>query len=330
QTHALQPIAVSTAVAGPVDLPVVLEVRGQVVGDREARVAAGATGRVVDVVAERGTRVARGDTLARLDDRLLTASRDEARAALAQAVAHADVADADCARAEALFAKGLSNEAAVQQARSACAAARATAEGARARLASAEARLSDTRIRAPFAGVVSERLVSPGEYVRDDSGVVGLVGTTDLRLELTIGEREAHRIAGGEVVRFRVAGDDHDRQAVIDRISPALRDKGRDLVVEAAIDAADLEGLRPGAFARGGVQSEVRTVVAVPEAAIARDGSATRAWVVTEGHAEERVVAVGRAESGRVPVLDGLSAGERVITPVPAGLHDGAPVTEGN
>lgn len=322
------PLAVTSAVAEAMEVPVVLDVRGQVITDRQARMAAGATGRVVEVLVERGATVREGDVIARLDGRLLTASRDEAKAALAQAEANLRVADDDCERGQALYERGLSNDAALLKARGACATAQASADAARARLAAAEVRLADTRIRAPFAGVVEARLVSPGEYVRDDSSVVVLVGTADLRLELTIGEREASRVQGGEDVVFRVAGDARDRRARVDRVSPSLDASGRDLVVEATVDAADAADLRVGAFVRGGVQTGARPAVAVPEAAVVRDGAATRAWVIASGRAEERVVAVGQAVDGRLPVLDGLVAGEAVISPVPAGLRDGRAVEE--
>ncbi|MEZ4317209.1 MAG: efflux RND transporter periplasmic adaptor subunit [Myxococcota bacterium] len=322
------PVAVTSVEARSVEIPVLIEANGQIVGGHEARVASGATGRVVDVRVERGSTVSKGEVLAVIDDRLLTSTRDEARAAVAQAAANATVADDECKRAKALFDKGLSNEAARLRADAQCATARAALEAAEARLRAAEARVSDTRLKAPFAGVIGERMVSPGEYVRDDTTVATLVGNADIRLELTLGERQAMRVTGGEIVHFRVSGDDVDREAVIDRISPSLRDRGRDLVVEARISEHDLVGLRPGAFVRAGVETAAQTAVLVPVSAVARDGSATRAWVVNEGRAEERIVAVGAVQGEEIPVLDGLVPGERVISPIPGGLRDGAAVVE--
>lgn len=328
QLHSAAVVTVTTAEGRSIEVPVVVEANGQVVGEREARVAAGATGRIVDVLVERGTAVSKGDVLARIDARLLAATRDEARAALATAEANLAVAEDACKRTKALHDKGLSNGAELLKSDASCATARANVEGAQARLRSAEARVNDTAVRAPFSGVVGERLISAGEYVRDDSGVVTLVGNSDLRLELTLGEREAMRVSGGETVHFRVTGDETDRVAVIDRMSPSLRAKGRDLVVEAKIDDASLNGLRPGAFVRGGVETAAQQAIAVPIEAVNRDGSTTRAYVMNEGRAEERIVGVGAPQGSEIPVLDGIRAGERVISPIPSGLRDGAAVTE--
>lgn len=322
------PVKVTTVEVRDVDVPVVVDAMGAIAGDREARVAAGATGRVIDVRIERGSVVKKGEVMVVFDDRLLSASREEARAAVAQSEANLKVADDDCQRAQALFDKGLSNDAALIKAKATCAGAKATLDSAKARLQSADIRVGDTRLRAPFDGIISERLVSPGEYVRDDSGVATLVGISDLRLEVTIGERDSTRIVGGESVRFRVAGDTIDRLAIVDRISPLLRDKGRDLVVEARIVEDSAKGLRPGAFVRAGIETAAQRAVAVPATAVKTEGSAHRAYVVREGRIEERIVAIGTDQGGELSILDGIRSGEKVVAPIPDDIRDGAPALE--
>jgi membrane fusion protein (multidrug efflux system) len=318
------PIAVSLVAPVEVSVPVDVVVTGQLVGSHRARVAAGTTGRLTSVEAERGAALRRGDTIARVDDRLLRAALDQARAQLAQAEANQRIAADSATRARALFDGALSNQAALDQALTAAATADATVAAARAAVRSAEVRAEDARIKAPFDGVVVVRNVSPGEYVRDDSPVIELVGTADLRLELTLAERDAAAIAGGEEVLFTVQGDPTPRHARVDRVAPAFRESSRDLVVEALVDPADAANLRPGAFVSARLRTGARPALAVPAAAVRTSGAVSRVFVEVEGRVEERIVPTGPEMDGQTTILDGLSAGERVVNELSAAVVDGA------
>ena len=320
------PISVPLAAALPASATIALDANGTVAGDNESLVAAGTTGRVASVHAERGQSVSKGDLLLKVDDRLLSASVDEARAALALAQANHGVAKDECERAQTLFDKGLSNQAALEKSKASCVTSEANEDAARARLRSVEVRLGDTGLRAPFDGVIAERRVSPGEYVRDDTPAFRLVGMDALRLELSVGEKEAARIQGGEKVEFEVPGETVVRTATVDRVAPSLNEKGRSLMFEAVVNDAD--GLKPGSFVRARVITGVQEAVSVPTNALRSDGGVHRLFVANGGQLEERLVVIGESNAETTIVLEGLKAGEKVASPLTAAVRDGARVQE--
>jgi len=324
QTTEEAPLQLALVAPVEISVPVDIDATGQVVGAHQARVAAGTTGRLVSVDVERGHPVRKGDTLARVDDRLLRASLEQAEAALSQAESSLKTATDEAKRARSLFEQGLSNTAALDRAEAAAIGAEAAVASGRAVVRSATVRVEDSRIKAPFDGIVITRMVSPGEYVRDDSAVVELVGTDGLRVELTLGERQAAAIVGGETVLFRVMGDTADRVAVIDRVAPAFRAGSRDLVVEALVDAKSAEGVRPGAFVSARVTTGERPVLSVPASAVRTEGVVSRVYVAVDGQLEERIVPIGPEIDGQIVVLDGLLSNERVVVEAVDGVRDGA------
>ena len=310
--------------ATSITTPMAITATGTVVGEHQSKVAVGSTGRVLETYAERGSEVRKGDTLLKLDDRLLSSSLAEAKASFAQAKASLEQANDECKRAEALFTKGLSNDAALSKSRTSCATAKATADGAEARLRSAEVRVSDTRLKAPFSGVVSERMVSAGEYVNDATVAFNLVEMNPLRLKITIGERDASRLHGGEIVTFTVAGDTQPREAIIDRVAPSFSESGRDLTIEAKVSDASLTGLKPGAFASASITVADVESLGIPTSALRTDGTLSRIYVLNDGFLEERIVAIGPTVGEQVAILDGLKAGEKVAAPLNDTVRDGA------
>ncbi len=172
-------------------VPAFLNLTGQLVAYEDSDVAAGSTGKVLSVHVERGAVVKKGDVLVKLDARTASASAAEARAQLEVARTQKQLAEADCARNEQLFQGGSVSKAEHDRAQAQChnAVAQATAAEARAQLL--ENNLADTSIRAPFDGVVAERVVSVGEYVQPPTKVVTLVAVDPLRLELTVPESSA-------------------------------------------------------------------------------------------------------------------------------------------
>jgi len=204
----------------------------------------------------------------------------------------------------------------------------------RAELAIAEKQLADTRIVAPYAGAVQERLASVGEYLSVGAPVVTLVRIDPLRLRLEIPEREAAALRPGQRVRLRVEGSAAEHEAVLARIAPALDPTSRMLTVEADVPnspAAALDGdapaappLRPGLFARARVVLDEReSTLCVPERAIIAFAGLEKVVAVAEEKAREIAISTGRRAGGWVEVTAGLEAGTAVVLD-PAGVRTGA------
>ena len=196
------------------------------------------------------------------------------------------------------------------------------------RLSQAGLSVGDATVRAPIDGIVTERLVDVGEYVRPETTIASVVAVDPLRIELTVGESDAGRIAVGQTLTFQVkAVPGRAFTGIVRYVAPALRAATRDLVFEAVVPNAD-GALKAGMFATAWLETGTEDRVVVPAAALCKDGDTLRAFVVTGGHIEERVVQRERDLGDRAVIGAGLAAGEHLITTCSADLKDGAPAVE--
>jgi RND family efflux transporter MFP subunit len=199
--------------------------------------------------------------------------------------------------------------------------------GARARVTLARKALADTVVKAPFAGVVGERLVSVGDYVMRGTKVASVLRTNPLRVQLTVPEQYSTGIAVGRSVSFEVdASPGQKFTGQVRYVSPALEANSRTLVVEAVVPN-DSGALKPGAFATALIEQANRSPgVLTPAAAVRTVAGTSRVFVVAGGKAEERIVTIGQPLGDLVEITSGLKAGEQVATSNVTQLADGVPV----
>lgn len=189
----------------------------------------------------------------------------------------------------------------------------------------ARQQLSDSMLKAPFDGMIQERLVSPGDYVAAGAPVVVLVRVHPLRLRLAVPERESTSVHTGQEVRVTVEGDPETYAGRVARISPAISEDNRTLQVEAEVPNPDAR-LRPGAFAKAEIVTRSsEPAVVVPAAAIVRFAGLEKVMGVESGKAVEKRVRTGRRAGDRVEIVDGVAAGEPVVLN-PGNLVGGQPV----
>jgi membrane fusion protein (multidrug efflux system) len=201
-------------------------------------------------------------------------------------------------------------------------------QGAKARVAIARKAVADTVVRAPFTGLVAERLVSVGDYVTKGLKIAVVVRMNPLRVQLTVPEQFVSAVAAGAPVVFEVdAYPGRQFAGKVRFVSPALEAAQRALTVEAVVPNPGLE-LKPGLFATARIEQPVRTpAVLVPAAAVHTIGGTSRVFVVLGDRAEERLVTVGQTVETQVEISNGLKVGERVATTNVAELSDGAKVS---
>jgi RND family efflux transporter MFP subunit len=207
---------------------------------------------------------------------------------------------------------------------SALAQVRAAEEG----VASALVYTGSARVTAPFDGVVTERRIEVGDMAAPGAPLFTVEDLGRVKVEATVAESIAAALSAGTPVEV-VFATGATRTATIEEILPAADPRSRTFVVRVVLDNAD-GSLRPGGFARlrlPGVPGEGAGAL-VPEAALVRRGPLTGVFVADGGVARLRWVTVGAARQGAVEVLTGLVPGERVVSPVPAGLEDGRRLAE--
>jgi RND family efflux transporter MFP subunit len=190
----------------------------------------------------------------------------------------------------------------------------------------ARQQIADTVITSPIDGAVLERQASVGEYLAAGAPVVTIVRLHPLRLRLSVPEREAASVRLGQQVRVSVDGDPAVYPGKVVRLSPAVAEQNRTLLIEAEVPNAS-HRLRPGSFARAEIVIEADDrVVTVPATALITFAGVEKVLTVRDGKSEELRVTTGRRLGDRIEIVTGLTAGQPVIDP-PGNLTGGLPVT---
>jgi RND family efflux transporter MFP subunit len=341
-----------------------LRVTGSLAADEQAEVSAEAAGRIVATPVERGSRVAQGALLVRVSDtetsaQLLeaeaNASQIEARLGLAtgqafdakkvpdvmSAKSSLDLAEAEFGRIGSLLEQKVVSQSEYDQRRTQVEAARQqyqaaqnaaeqsyrSLQAARARVALARKSSADTSIRAPFTGLVAERLVSVGDYVTRGTRVATVVRIDPMRVELTIPEQSVALVKPGQDVRLTVdAYPGEQFTAEVRFVSPSLRADQRALTVEAV--AANPGGrLKPGLFVSASIrQPSSAPALLVPSTAVETLSGTSRVYVVKGDTVEERLVTTGQSIGQQVEITSGITSGEVVASEPKGRLLDGASV----
>lgn len=268
-------------------------------------------------IAPLGTTVRRGGTVAQVNATLAQASVAQAEASLEAARAQAELAEDQFRRQEPLYQDSILSALEFQSVRTQQASARAQVAQAEAVLAQARQQLANTRVTAPFTGIVEERLVERGEQVAPGTPVARLVSTDQVKVKAGVPERYAGDIQVGTPVRvIPQSSNVAPLSGTVTFVGRAINAQNRTFPIEVALD--DPQGLRPEMIVRLEVRrNEIEDAIALPLSAIVRDERGASVLVVREGDgglvAEYRPTELGPQSGGYVVVESGLSAGDRVI-----------------
>lgn len=319
------PAAVGQAAQGG---PVLVEVRaveqraiaddvtavGSLVSNESVVLRPEVAGRISAIRFRDGAAVRKGDVLVELDAAVQ-------RAELQQAQASLRLADANIRRTEDLFARKFVSQSSLDTARS-------QLEVARATTALAQARLERTQIRAPFAGVVGIRDVSPGHFVKDGDALVNLEDIATLKVDFRLPELYLGRIRAGQTLKVSsdvLAGERFP--ATVDAINPLVDAQGRAVVLRARLQNAQGR-LRPGMFVRVRLILDQRAdALLVPEEALVpAPGNVQFVYRVVDGKAQRAEVKTGMRRDAMVEIVAGLSSDALVVTAGQLKLRDGVQV----
>lgn len=324
---AVQPVKVTSLVTALAPTPTVLTLTGQIAADERSDVTADTQGKVINVMVDRGTRVKLGQPCVQLDVRTAAFSANEAQANLAAAKAQKDLAEQECTRTEELLEKGAITKSEYDRQMTQCMSAREQVAAAAARSAMMSKSVADGLVRAPFDGVVSEKMVSPGEWVSPGKPLFTLVKDDPLKIMLSVPEVAVEQVHEGQkVVLHTVADPKKAYGATITRRSAEIG-RTRSLIVEATIDKDS--DLVPGMFAEADVILGTAPHIVVPDSAVVQRGKQYAVFVIRNGEAQETLVHLGQDPApGQHAILDGVTAGEKIVASVPPGMGDGAKVAE--
>jgi membrane fusion protein (multidrug efflux system) len=289
-----------------------LEALGTARANESVDITAKVANQVTAVRFEEGQRVRRGAVLVELDG-------VQARADLAVAEAVLAESRSQYQRSRELYSTKVLSDSQIEQIES-------TFKANEARVASARSRVSDTVIRAPFDGRTGLRRISVGSLISPGTVITTLDDTSTIKLDFTIPETFLAVVTPGlEITAGSVAYPEarfDGRVASVDsRVDPATRS----VTVRALLP--NPEGLlKPGMFLTVRLSRGAVDALLVPEHALVPEQGDVFVFVVNDGSAEKRRVRIGERRVGDVQVVEGLVAGELVVTEGTQKLRDGAPV----
>jgi membrane fusion protein, multidrug efflux system len=314
-------VAQQTLQSGP-------EVSGTLRARRAAAIRAEVGGTVLDVAVEAGQKVNAGQVLARIDAAALRDAVVAATSGVSAARNALSVAGSNARRARMLSEAGALAAQQAEQAEAALEAARAQVADAQARLASARQQASRTLVRAPFAGVVSERQASMGDVVAPGTALFTVIDPSRLQLDAAIPAALVAQVRPGTRVDFKVTGFDHPFQGEIERINPAV-DPGTGQV-RIYVDVPNEDGrLVSGLYAQGRASTRVANALAAPASAVDTTTTPPMVMRVAGGKVEKLAVELGVRDevAGQVGIVSGVRAGDvLVLGSARASLADGAAV----
>lgn len=289
------------------------------------------SGLVKEAQAREGMEVAAGDPLFRLEDDSLLQRLAEQERALDAAEARLENTRANHRRLRSLWERRVIAKDRWDRIQTEVEVAQAEVERLQASIRVVGERIEDTRIRAPFAGTLSERLVDPGDLVQPGQPLVTLYRRGGKEAVFRVPERYAGVVTRRQPAEVRVeAFPDRVFPAEVVYVSPELDPRTRRFQVKALVeDPKHL--LKPGMFARVQViiaRREHR--VAVPEEALVPVRTGYAVFVVEQGKARRRSVEIGLRRVGVVEIVKGLKPGETVVRKGHLQLADGDPVQPAN
>jgi multidrug efflux pump subunit AcrA (membrane-fusion protein) len=346
-----------------------IAVTGTLAAEEQVTLSMKVTGRLNELLVDLGSRVTQGQTLAKLVPTDFNLRVNQARAALLQARARLglppngedeaitpentaivrearavlDEAKLTNDRAQTFVKEGIGTRADQDRAYAALKVAESRYQDAleevsnrqavlqqrRSELELAEQAVRDSNLTAPLDGMVRERHATVGQYLAAGTPVVTVVRMHPLRLRLAVPERAAPTVRVKQDVRVVVEGDPTVHSGRIARVSPAIDESSRTLMVEAEVPNQQGQ-LRPGSFANAEIvlQTQDKAVV-VPASALVTFAGVDKVLVVKDGKSLEKRVSTGRRDGERIEIVSGLDAGEQVIVD-PGNLVGGEPVSVAN
>ncbi len=282
---------------------------------RQAIVASQLSGTVTLILVDAGDRVKKGQVLARIDTRDTDAQVAAGRANVAQADAQLTQARLNLERTQSLLEKNFVSRAALDQAESNLKAAQAAADAARAGNTQADTARSHAELKSPIDGVVTRRLMEPGEVAAPGRGVVAVHDPAALRAVGNLPQFVLPKTAGATRATIELPQLGRTISATRVTILPATDARLLSTQIRADLPVGDTPGVTPGAAAKILVPVGRTRKLVLPQSALIRRGELTAVNVVAaDGRPQLRQIRVGNTVAdGGIEVLAGLGDGERVL-----------------
>jgi RND family efflux transporter MFP subunit len=310
------------------ELPRTLDVSGGIKAVNSAVVKARVAAEVRELTVREGDAVKAGQVLGRLDTAEVDWKLRQAEQLAASSKAQLEIAQRALENNRALVAQGFISPTALETSISTEAGARATLGSAQAAVELARKARRDAVLVAPISGLVSQRLVQPGERVAVDARLVEIVDLSHLELEAAIAPEDIVALRVGNPATLQVDGIDKPVGARVARINPSAQAGTRAIMAYLAVEPQ--AGLRQGLFAKGTIELGRRNALALPVSAIRVDQALPYVLRIEGGKALATPVRLGARgvvdREAWVEVAEGLADGTPVLAASAGNVRDGTPV----
>ena len=307
-----QPLFASGFLIAPTSMNELIYSTGSLIPDEEVELSFEASGKVVGIYFEEGTRVKKGELLAKINDLPLQAQLLKLKAQ------HKLAEEREFRQRQLLDRDAISRESYDQVS--------TELQSLGADIKLVEARISETELRAPFDGVVGLRMISEGAFATPQTKIVQLVKISPLKVEFSIPERYAGEVTPGFAISFVVDGISKTFTANVYAVAPKVDVDTRTIVVRAIYPNKD-EELKPGRFASvRALLSEIDNTIAIPSQAVIPEMEGEKVFIYKNGKAEEVKVTIGLRTESLIQIRSGLSFGDTLLTTAILQLRHNIPV----
>ena len=307
-----QKLNASGFIISPVQMNDMKKSSGTILPDEEVDLSFETSGKIVGIYFSEGTRVRKGDLLAKINDKPLQAQ-------LLKLQAQIKLAEEKEFRQRSLLEKdAISRESYDQIA--------TELQALEADLLLIQARIAETELRAPFEGVIGLRLLSEGSYTSPSTKIVRLVKTSPLKIEFSIPERYAGEVRPGFPIEFRIDGNNNVFKASVYAVDPKIDITTRTIVVRALYPNTKDE-LKPGRFASITMRlSQIDNTIAIPTEAVIPEMEGEKVFIYKAGKAFPVKVTTGLRTESLIQIQDGLHFGDTLLTSGILQLREDLPV----
>jgi len=295
-----QILNVSGFLIEPAQMSDIINSTGTLRPDEEVDLSFETSGKIVGINFTEGTRVRKGDLLAKINDKPLQAQLQKLEAQKKL------VEDKEFRQRSLLDKDAISQESYDQIV--------TELQTIEADINLIRARISETELRAPFDGIIGLRYLSEGSYATPSTKIAQLVKMSPIKLEFSIPERYAHEVRPGFPVTFRVDGSITDYKASVYAVDPKIELNTRSIVIR-ALYPNSREELKSGRYAAVILQlSQIENTIAIPTEALIPEMEGEIVYVFRNGKAEAVKVETGLRTESLIQILDGLKFGDTLLT----------------
>ncbi len=321
-----KPYRVRVVRAVPRDVPSTVELTATLEPDEELILTAEVEGTIERILRDEGDRVKKGELLALMDEEDFTLRIKQKNAELEKIKAELEFAQKELERRKTLLEEGMVSRQEYESflaRRDSLASLKRAVESV---LRIERKRLEDSRIRAPFNGIIAERYITEGSYVQKGERLFRVLRIDPLKLTINVPERLLTKVRKGQKVIIKVDPYEREFEGRIYFTSPYINKATRTFLAKALV--RNTEGLLyPGISADVTIiTATIRGGFVVPEKAVLFDEEGRKLFVVKDQIAQKRTVKVAGRFKGEVIVVEGVKEGELVVVDGATALSDGARV----